>query len=71
MFPIYCRVWNFFEYIKDVLKTVTVTVCRTDVLHHCNRLCSVKFDKLKEFDYVRIEKKPTHFSNILSFFSNV
>ena len=30
--PIYCRIWNIFEYIKEILKQVRVTLCRTDVL---------------------------------------
>ena len=45
-----CRV---FKYIKQVLKQVTVTLCRTGVLHHRKRLlvCSnSKFDELKEFN---------------------
>ena len=50
MFQIYCRVWNFFETIKEALKQVWVTLCRIDVLHHCYRflvrLNSI-FDELK------------------------
>ena len=78
MFPIYCRVWNFFEYIKEVLMQVRVTElmqnwfkCRTDILHHRNKLlvCSdSKFDKLKELHLVRIEKKRTNFLQRLEYF---
>ena len=37
----------FFKNIKGALKQVRVTLCRTDVFHHCNRLLvrwSSKFD---------------------------
>ena len=43
---------NFFKHVKEVLKSVRVTLCRTDALHHCNRLLvclNSNFDKLKEF----------------------
>ena len=42
------------------LKQVRVSLCKTDVLHRCNRLLvclNSKFDELKEFDLVSIEKK--------------
>ena len=72
--PIYCRIWNIFEYIKEVLKQVRVTLCRTDVLHYRNGLliCSrSKFDELKEFHLVLFEKKRTNFATFGTFFSNV
>ena len=78
MFPIYCHVWNFFEYIKEVLMQVRVTEliqnwykCRSDVLHYRNRLlvCSNStFDELKELHLVCIEKKPTNFWQRLEYF---
>ena len=42
-----------FENINSVLKQVRVTLCRTDALHHQNRLLvclNSKFNELKEFD---------------------
>ena len=72
--PIYCRIWNIFEYIKEVLKQVRVTLCRTDVLHYRNGLliCSrSKFDELKEFHLVLFETKRTNFATFGIFFSNV
>ena len=78
MFPIYCRIWNFFEYVKKVLKKVRVTELtqnwwkgRADVLHHRNRLlvCSIsKFDESKELHLVRVEKKHTNFLQRLEYF---
>ena len=70
---IYCRIWNVSEYIREVLKQVRVTLCKTDVMHHHNKLlvCSnSKFDELKEFHLVRIKKKRTIFCNVWNFFSN-
>ena len=71
MFPIYCRVCNFFEYIKEVLKQVRVTLRRAVVLHHRNRhlvSSNSKFDELKELHSVRIDKKCTNFLQRLEFF---
>ena len=51
---------HFFEYINRVLKEVRMTLCRTDVLHHCNKLLvclNSKLDELKEFHKAHIEKK--------------
>ena len=51
-FPIYCHVWIFFKNKKGALKQVRVTLRRTNVLHHCNRLLvclNSTFDELKEF----------------------
>ena len=70
---IHCSIWNFFKNIKGTLKHVRVTLCRTDALHHCNRLLvclNSKFDELKECSWVRIEKKCV-FWNGWNFFSNV
>ena len=53
MFRIYCRTWSFFESIKEALKQVRVTLCKIDVLHHCNRLLvrlNSIFGELKEFN---------------------
>ena len=50
LLPPYYRAWKFFEYIKEALNQVRVTLCRTDALHHYNRLLvclNSKFDKLK------------------------
>ena len=33
---------EFFRIYEEALKQVTVNLCRTDVLHHCNRLWSDK-----------------------------
>ena len=77
VFPI-CYIWIFFEYMKEVLMQVRVTElmqnwckCRTDVLHHRNRLlvCSnSKFDELKELHLVRIVNKRTNFLQRLEYF---
>ena len=69
--PIYCCIQNVFKYIKEVLKQVWVTLCRTAVFHHRNKLwvCSnSKLDDLKEFYLVRLEKKRKNFLRHLDFF---
>ena len=68
---IHCNVWNFFENINGTLKQVRLTLCRTGVLHDCNRFLvflNSKFDELKEFSQVRIEKKYTNFLQCLELF---
>ena len=43
---------EIFQKYNGALKQVRVTLCRTDILHHCNRLLvslNSKFDELKEF----------------------
>ena len=53
------------------LKQARKTLCKTDVLHRCNRLLvclNSKFDELKEFDQVSIEKKRKNFLQCLEFF---
>ena len=68
---IHCSVWNFFENINGVLKQVRITLNRADVWHHCNKLLvclNSKFDELKEFDQVSIEKKRRNFLQCLELF---
>ena len=53
---------------------MSATLCRTGVLHHCNRILVCqggKFDELKEFNQVHNEKKHTNFLQCLEFFTNV
>ena len=48
-----------------------MTLCRTDVLRHCNRLLAYlnsKFGELKELHYMRIEKNCANFLQCLEFF---
>ena len=56
MFPMYCRVWNFFKYIKEPMPYKPM---------------SSKFDELKKLHSVRIEEKPTNFLQRLEFFSQI
>ena len=47
------------------------TLCRTDVLQHCNSLLvrlNSKFEELKEFHLVRNDKNRTNFLQCLEFF---
>ena len=53
------------------LKQVRVSLYKTDVLHRCNKLLvclNSKFDELKEFDQVSIEKKRRNFLQCLELF---
>ena len=50
---------------------VRVSLWRTDVLHHCNRLLNSIFDELKECNYVLVERKCTNLLQCLEFFSEM
>ena len=42
-----CCIWSFFVNVKEALKKVRVSPCRTDVLHYCDRILiclNSKFD---------------------------
>ena len=62
---------EFFRKYKRGLKASEGDLCGTDVLNYCDRplVClNSKFDELKEFHLVRIEKKCTNSLLCLEFF---
>lgn len=61
----------FFLNIRESLNKVRVNLHRTNFFHHCNKnlVClSSKFDRLKQFHYVRIKKKHTNLLQCFEFF---
>ena len=71
-----CCIWNFFCKCKRDIKEIEgVSVCKTDVLHYCDRILiclNSKFDELTQFHLVSVKEKTYQFFfTVLKFFSNV
>ena len=75
IFPIYCYLGNFSKNIKGALKQVRVTLWRTDVLHHCNRLSVIAWTQnlINKKTLIRcvLRKNAIIGCNVWNFFSNV